>query len=164
MIWKLNRIQDAGGESVGRSIRSQYLQVALDYGHQYQVLRNVRVDPIASNDVWTLINEAQKRFKPAQLVLFKELTLDQATDRQLVEIAICEMDKWYDRDRERIDCLSDTEYRLFKAIVSLFNLRFTPLYRFPERKAGELRIAWSDREEWWGEHNEWSRYRALCEI
>jgi hypothetical protein len=147
MIIRLNLRHSLGGVSSGRSIRSTYLEIALAYNRYYRVLEGLDTDPLLEIDSKIYIDASKERTaQEEELMLFPHLTPEQATDRQLVELAMHEMGKWYDKDQERRDALPFTEYELAKAISRLLRPCFMPIYRFPENRIEELYWAWHERE------------------
>lgn len=168
LIWSmmsvLNYMHDMGGVSCSRSARSMCLEVALSYGRHYRVLEDVEIGPVFRCETWTLVGEARKRSASSQLVLFEELALCHATDRQLAEIAMYEMGQWYENDHARHDAINFVEYELAMEIVRLMTPRFKPIYHDELTKFLELHLEWSDREYEWSDIALDSRYQALREI
>jgi len=147
MIIRLNVRHSLGGVSCGRSIQSTYLEIALAYNRHYQVLKELDTDPLLEIDLKVYVAASKERaVREEELTLFPHLTPEQATDRQLVELAMHEMGKWYDKDQEREDALPFTEYELAKAIARLLKPCFTPIYQLPENRIEELYWAWHERE------------------
>lgn len=136
MILELNCAHDRGGVSCGRGLASYFLQIPLGYFHCI-----CKGEPVEGLSI-CLKQEAERRGKsPRQLVLFDNLTLEQMTDRQLVELAIDHMAKWYKADRLRYDCVNQDECKLAMAIVDRLPLSIIS----PEHSIRELRVTWDDR-------------------
>lgn len=165
MVMKLNRIHDSGGVSLPmRSARSMLLQTALDYGRHHRMIEDVDIDCTSIDNAWKLTEEAQRRSPDRdQPVLPILLTPGQATDRQLVELAMGLMGQWYDKDQKSEEPVTCTEYNLAQEIVRLLSCSWSPVFRTDDwaDKVNEIRVAWQDREYELSESAEWSRYLAL---